>query len=41
MQYSVLDGFYPWVREGCIACSRGQGVLSRRRSRMINENGGA
>ena len=24
MQYNVLDGFYPWVREGCIACSRCQ-----------------
>ena len=25
MQYNVLDGFYPWVREGCIACIGGQG----------------
>ena len=27
MRYIVLDGFYPWVRGGCIACSRGQGGL--------------
>ena len=25
MRYIVLDGVYPWVRGGCIACSRGQG----------------
>jgi len=25
MQHNVLDGFYPLVRDGCIACSRGQG----------------
>ena len=25
MGYSVLDGFCPWVRGGCIACSRGRG----------------
>jgi len=25
VQYIVLDGFVPWVRGGCIACSRGRG----------------
>ena len=25
MRYIVLDGFCPWVRGGCIACSRSQG----------------
>jgi hypothetical protein len=25
MRYIVLDGFYPWVRGGCTACSRGRG----------------
>ena len=25
MQYIVLDSFSPWIRGGCIACSRGQG----------------
>jgi len=27
VQYIVLDGFCPWVRGGCIACSRAQGGL--------------
>jgi len=27
MRYIVLEGFYSWVRRGCIACSRGQGGL--------------
>ena len=25
VRYIVLDGFVPWVRGGCIACSRGRG----------------
>jgi len=25
MRYIVLDGFCPWFRGGCIACSRGRG----------------
>jgi hypothetical protein len=25
MRYIVLGGFCPWVRGGCIACSRGRG----------------
>ena len=27
MRYIVPDGFCPWVRGGCIACSRGRGGL--------------
>jgi hypothetical protein len=27
VRYIVLDGFCPWVRGGCIACSRGQDGL--------------
>jgi len=27
VRYIVLDGFRPWVRGDCIACSRGQGGL--------------
>ena len=30
MRYIVLDGFYPWVRGGCLACSRGSGWIPMR-----------
>jgi len=29
MRYIVIDGFYPWVRGGRIACSGGQGGFQR------------